>query len=184
MTPLPSPSLVFRVSADGLIPCAAQAVTIKVAGEAADLLDTELVRNAAAAVLHYFRQDLKRDAVSPAEFSAALDLVLRGFGLTHLRAENATGSEAAGMVETDLRTLVGDGLELLFFQRLREELRRQLAPRPGVVSFHSLRPCVMQLTGARRWSPRCQSLNDRIVDYLRNSLRTDGASRPCRLVVQ
>ncbi len=156
---------------------------IQVTGEAAALLDAELVRNAAAAVLHYFRQELKRESISAAEFSAALETVLRGLGVTHLEADGGDGRSAAPLAETDLRSLVGEGLELFFFQRLREELRRNLVRSPRLVSFHSLRPCVMQLAGARRWSPRCQNLNDRIVDYLRASLSAEPISRPCNLVI-
>jgi hypothetical protein len=183
MTPLPSNSLVFKLAGDGMIPCNGQAVTIKLTGEAADQLDAELVQNAAAGVLHFFRHELKRVSVSPGEFSAALETVLRGLGLLHIKAASSGLEGQACLAETDLRALVGEGLELFFFQRLRAELRRKLEPSPRVLRFHSLRPCVMQLTGARRWSARCQVLHDRIVDYLRTSLCAEPAAKPCGLVV-
>ncbi len=183
MIPLPSGSLVFKLAGDGQIPCTGQPVSFELTGEGASLVSAELVRNAAAAVLDYFRYEMKRSSVSVGEFTVALETVLHGLGLTHLKAAMATGAAGGGVGPTDLSTLVGDGLELLFFQRLRAELRRQLAPAPRLVRFYGLRPCVMRLAGARRWSPRCQALGDQIVDYLRTSLRAEPIPWACGLVV-
>jgi hypothetical protein len=183
MTLLPSNCLVFKLAGDGMIPCDGSGVTIKLTGEAAGLLDADLVQNAAAGVLAFFRHELGRASVSPGEFSAALETALRGLGLVHIQAASGAAPGEAGLAETDLQALVGEGLELFFFQRLRAELRRQLDPSPRVLRFHSLRPCVLQLTGARRWSPRCQTMHDRIVEYLRSSLCAEPAAKPCGLVV-
>jgi hypothetical protein len=184
MTPLPLHSLEFSLSGNGMIPCTGEPVSFELSGEAAELVDCELVRNAAAAVLHYFRHELKRASVSPEEFSAALERVLHEFGLTHLEAGSGEKPGQSPLAKADLRTLIGeDALELVFFQRLRLELRRQLAPEPNVVCFHGLRSCVKQLAGAQRWSPRCQTLHDRIVDFLRSSLSAEPLGKPCGLVV-
>jgi hypothetical protein len=63
------------------IPCSASTVTVELMGSAADLLDRELVENAAAAVLHYFQHDLQRTSVTLSEFTQALEKALRGLGL-------------------------------------------------------------------------------------------------------
>lgn len=183
MTPIPSDSLVFNLAGGDMIPCAGPEVAFELAGEAAALVNPEVVQNAAAAVLHYFRHEMKRTWVSAGEFSAALEVVLHSLGLTQLRAGTQEAGAPEAVQETDLRGLVGEGMEMMFFQRLRDELRRQLAPAPRVVRFHGLRPSVMQLTGAQRWSPRCRHLQDRIVDYLRTSLQAEPLGRPCGLVV-
>jgi hypothetical protein len=184
MTPSRSDSLVFKLAGNDPIPCSADSVHFEFVGEAAQVVDAELLRNAAAAVLHFFRTELHRESVPAAEFIAALEKVLHGFGLTHLRAAPDAAAKAPQMTQTDLCTLAGDGIELMFFQRLREELRRNLQPAPRVLHFHGLRPCVKQLAGARRWSPRCQALNDQIVEYLRTSLSAEQINRPCGLVVR
>jgi hypothetical protein len=183
MTPSPSGSLVFRLAGDGMIPCAGPPVSFQVAGEAASLVSAGLIEDAAAAVLHYFRQEMKRSSISVGEFSAALELVLHSLGLDFIKAVPEAALEKAGPAEIDLRGLVGEGLELGFFRRLREELQRQLAPARGVVCFHGLRPSIMRLLGARRWSPRCQQMHERIVDYLRSSLQAEKLSHPCKLLV-
>ena len=182
MIPLPNHSLEFKLTATGSIPCEAAGVALEWTGAETAPWEKELLENAAAGVLDYFRHELQRTSVSVGEFCAALEAVLHGFGLTGVRV--ASGEGPGGQrVATDLRTLADEGLELFFFQRLRDEMRRLLEPSPAMLRFYGLRPCVMQLAGTRRWSPRCQALKDRIVEYLRSSLRAEPASAPCGLVV-
>jgi hypothetical protein len=184
MTPLPSDSLVFKLVGDEMIPCTGQAVSFALAGDGASVVSEHVFQEAAAAVLHYFRQELGRTRVSVGEFSAALEVVLHSLGLTQIKAAPAPGGRDAQTEATDLGALVEDGMELLFFQRLREEMRRQLRPSPQMVRFQGLRSSVLRLTGTRRWSPRCQVLHDQIVDFLRNSFLAEPRDRPCGLVIQ
>src|SRR5437773_1161564 len=74
--------------------------------------------------------------------------------------------------------------ELVFFPRLRDELRKSLQESPGVVRFQGLRSCVKQLVGAHRWSPRCQKLSDQIVAFLRLCWSSEVATAGCALVVR
>jgi hypothetical protein len=76
--------LVFQTADGDYIPCSAEFVTLELIGDAADLLDPELIQDASAAVLHYFKYELGRTHVSVGEFSMALEKVLRGFGLSVL----------------------------------------------------------------------------------------------------
>jgi hypothetical protein len=110
--------------------------------------------------------------------------VLRGFGIS-INADE-TAPPPRRISESDLRELAcqsGQGFELAFFPRLRHELRRQRNRSPHVVRFKGLRGCVKQLVGARRWTGRCQSLSDQIVDYLRHCLSNDPGAKSCSLVV-
>jgi len=72
--------LIIQTSQGENIPCSGETVTIELMGEAASSLDPEVVREAAAAVVHYFKEELKQEHVSVAEFSTALERVLHGFG--------------------------------------------------------------------------------------------------------
>ena len=47
--------LLFEMPGGEAIPCSAELITVNLLGEAADLLDPDLVQNAARAVIHYFR---------------------------------------------------------------------------------------------------------------------------------
>jgi hypothetical protein len=178
-------ALLFETPAGESIPCSAEEVTVELGGLMADLLDPQLVRHAACAVLHYLKVELGRTQITMGEFAAALARVLRGFGVDIQQAEVPTPGNP--LPETDLNRLAaeaGRGFELLFFARLRAELQGRLAVSPSVLRFTGLRGCVKQLAGARRWSNRCQALSDQIVDYLRECLKTDSARRSCALVVR
>jgi hypothetical protein len=171
--------------ADGeAIPCSASDVTIELVGESAALIDEALLRDAAAAVLHYFKVELGRTVVSVVEFSAALEVALRSLGL---KVESAgTPEQEWRVTEADLLQLAGESgaaFELTFFARLRDEMRQRLQHSPQVLRFSGLRGCVKQLTGARRWSGRCQNLHDQIVEYLRTCLTVEGGGARCALLV-
>jgi hypothetical protein len=177
-------ALWFRTPEGEIVPCSAEAVALEFSGDTDSLLDPEVVCHAAQAVLHYFKTDLGRSQVSVGEFAQTLATVLKGLGLsTEGESERPTPEPAA---EADLRRLAceaGESFELGFFSRLRTELHQTLVRSPRVVRFRGLRACVKQLTGAGRWSPRCQRMNDHIVDYLRHCLSAEGRSQPCSLIV-
>jgi hypothetical protein len=178
--------LVFRTADGEGVVCSATEVAATLLGDAADKLGENFLTNAVEAVLHFFKVDLERSSVSVEEFSAALVKILRGFGLDAYQDQEMP-SKPLRIAEADLRGLArdsGKGFELLFFSRLRDELRSKVGESPQVIRFRGLRSCVKQLTGARRWSPRCQSLNDQIVDYLRTCLGTETNGQNCALLVQ
>lgn len=181
---LHSDCLVFKMNNGESVPCSAETITVELLGDAAELIDPELVSHAAATVLYHFKADLGKTVVSVQEFSLALEKILRGFGLSIVSADHAP--ETPRVAEADLRLLAcesGKGYELAFFPRLREELRRGLGREPQVLCFRGLRGCVKQLTGTRRWCGRCRRLSDQIVDYLRGCLNEERDGRPCGLMV-
>lgn len=184
--------LVFRTDDGQSIPCSVTEITVELLGEAAHTLDSELLQHAAEAVLHYFKTEQGKQTVSIAEFSNALEKVFRGLGLAvastkaepHLPSQSQTSPPR--VIEADLRQLAGDSEfagELVFFPRLREAVRRELDGSPTVFRFRGLRDCVKLLTGAKRWSSHCQTLNDQIVEYLRGCVGAEETGRRCALVV-
>jgi hypothetical protein len=180
--------LVFKSNGETK-PVSAEQITLELVGAAADLLDESMLKNVAQGVLHYFKQDLGKEIVSAKEFAGPLEKALHGLGfeIQTTSLDPASGNpEPPRVVEADLRGLAnesGEALELAFFPRLRQEVRQQLTHSPRVLRFHGLRGCVKQLTGAKRWTARCQGLNDRIVDYLRSCLTTEKGGETCAMVV-
>ncbi len=182
--------LAFEQTDGETIPCSVDAMSIKLIGAAAHGLDREVVRQAAAAVLFYFRHEQKRTSVTVAEFAAALERVLRGLGFKVHVAGAATSAPAPepkspAVAEANLAEIANaadKGYELAFFLRLRAEMEHALKSRPQLVRFTGLRGCVKQLAGAQRWCPRCRRLNDQIVDFLRHCLASDAGTQ-CALLV-
>jgi hypothetical protein len=182
MIQLKADCLMFKTETGDQIPCSAEWVTLELMGETALQVDPELIRNAAAAVLHYFKDELNRQFVTVAEFVMALDQALRGVGLTVF----ADMEPKKRVAESDLRVLAADagkGCELFFFPCLREEVKRKLEQSPEIVRFNGLRGCVKQLTGAQRWSGRCERLSDQIVEFLRGCWEVERTSQGCALLV-
>ena len=185
MITLASDCLLFEMATGESIPYSADMVFVELGGDTAELFDSEFVRHAANATFHYFKHELGRQTVSLGEFAGALEKVLCGFAGT-AQVSTETNSRPR-LLEFDLCRLAdesGPGSELFFFPRLRAELQRQLRQAPRVLRYRGLRGCVKHLTGVRRWSLRCQSLEEEIVAYLRECLSAESAPKELALVVE
>jgi hypothetical protein len=188
MIQLRADCLIFQTSDGAQIPCSVEWVTLELMGEGASWIDPDVIHHASAAVLHYFKHELLREFVSVAEFTLALEKALRCFGLSvYADSQPARLPPAQTCVLSsnlqELASSAGKGFELFFFPNLREEIRSKMGQSPRVLRFHGLRGCVKQLTGTVRWTRRCQSLNDQIVDYLRGCWQTERDRHSCALVV-
>ena len=184
MTPAPIDSLVFKVPEQDALPTGQGEVAFQLFGDGDELVAPDVIHNAAAAVLHFFREDRGLETVPVAEFSAVLEKVLKGLGFNVSWSATRPPDRA---VEADLQSLAqdsGPGFELVFFQRLRDQVRQNLQGSPPMLKFAGLRGCVRHMTGARRWTGRCQEMNDQIVDFIRECLTAENPDKPCGLVVQ
>jgi hypothetical protein len=176
--------LIFQTHCGHQVPCSAEWAALELIGDASPLADPELIRHAAAAVLHYFKHELNRQFVSVGEFAGALDCALRSVGLSLFGGAELAPARVMDSQLPELMKSAGKSGELFFFPELRRELRRQLEEAPQMVRFNGLRPCVKQLAGANRWGPRCENLSDQIVEYLRTCWQSDTSGHPCTMVVK
>ena len=172
MIQLRSDCLVFEVSGGDKIPCSAETVTLELLGDAAGQLDPQTVREAAAAVLHYFREDLGRETVTVAEFTAVLERVLRGLGFDVKASDNApppAPAPAERAVAADLGQLLAEagGRALDFYPRLRTRLEELLGEAPGTLHLHGLQRSARQLAARQRWCPATEAASDEIVHFVR-----------------
>ena len=182
MIALAQECLLFQLSSGELVPLSADMISVEMLGSAAQSLDSEFVTHAAKAVFYYFKHDLARHVVRGEEFSCALEKVLRGF----TNPATTTLADPSAPYLVDLCRLVreaGDGGELLFFPRLREELRCQLGQSRRLLRFHGLRSCVKRLAGAQYWCPRCRTLEEQIIAFLRGCLGAEGGSTDVAMMV-
>ena len=185
MIALATDCLVFRLTNGECVPFSSEMISVELLGDTDRWFDEEFVKQAAKAVFHYFKHDLGRETVTAGEFAGALEKVLGGF-----KAESAAHGKLAHapeLLESDLCRLAresGEGCELLFFPRLREELRQQLRQEPRVLRFRGLRSCVKSLAGAQRWSVRCQTLEEQIVTYVRECLDSERKPSEFALLIE
>ena len=184
MIALQNDCLLFQLATGESVPCSAEMISVEIVGGKDRELDPEVLRHAAASVFHYFKKELMRESVSVGEFAVALERVLRQLGLTLHEDDLAAARE---IVESDLRVIACQSAgspELFFYPALRHEMQTQLKQSPKVLRFRGLRGCVKQLTGAQRWSQRCDVLQEQIVAYLRECLSADREQAKCALVVE
>jgi len=185
MIALQSNCLIFQLNNGESVPCSPEMISVELVGDSGGQLDPEVLHHAAASVFHYFKKELNQETVTVGEFAGALEKVLRRLGLS-MHADGFAG-RAPETIETDLGRFAGqagDSLELFFFPRLRDELRAQLRQSPRLVRFRGLRGCVKQLTGAQRWSARCEKMQEQLIDYLRGCLTAEPEQKDCALVVE
>ncbi|MCX7722621.1 MAG: hypothetical protein N2379_06110 [Verrucomicrobiae bacterium] len=176
--------LLFELPNGTAVPLRPEMIRFESTGGAHAALDTEAVNEAAAAVFHYFKHELKRTSVSLGEFAVALEKVLTA--LERAAREAARNTHTSTHTESDLAELaeVVDGVELLFFLELRRLMRRQLRNAIGPLRFRGLRGCVKRLCGLRRWNATCEALSDQIVAYMRECLEAEAADKTCTMIIQ
>ena len=195
MIQLHNDCLLFQLEDGQMIPCSVERFTFELVGDALGDVDADVIRNAASAVVHYFKAELNRTTITVGEFTQALEQVLKAFGLSVSATPLTPGAtpptppkvmpiEEAPSDLAQIACESGKGFELAFFNRLRAEMRRQMSQAPHVVRFNGLRRCAKQLVGARRWNIRCERMSDQIVDYLRECLSHETPERVCGLVVR
>ena len=186
MIQLRSDCLEFEMSTGEKIPCSAETVTVELIGKAVESIDPEIVRHAAEAVLHYFKEELGRQHVTIDEFSNALEKVLKRMGFS-VDSDEGNPESGGSVIQTDLGRLAfesGKGYELMFFSRLKKELEEKLSESPQILHFKGIRRCVKQLVGARRWNGRCQELHDQIVAHLRTHWERGNPADSSALLVE
>lgn len=183
MIALATDCLVFQMATGESVPFSADGISDELMGKQESIYDPDLVGHAANAVFHYFKHELGYQTVTVGEFAAALEKVLDGLKL----GGRGTVERAKLVRESDMCAMArecGVGGELAFFPRLREELKAHLQAECRVIRFCGLRNCVKQISGARRWSVKCQLLQEQIVGYLRKCLSTLGKGKEVALVVE
>jgi hypothetical protein len=183
MIALATDYLVFQLATGESVPFSADAISDELIGDNDSTYDPEMVGHAANAVFHYFKHELGYQTVTLGEFAAALEKVLDGFNF----GTRGTVERAKLVRDSDLHALArecGVGGELVFFPRLREELAVHVQASCRVIRFCGLRNCVKELSGARRWSVKCQSVQEQIVEYLRKCLSALAKGKELALVVE
>lgn len=177
--------LLFQLSNGETVPFSADMISVELAGDTTRWFDPETANQAAKAVFHYFKNELQRNSVTAEEFAKAMEKALSGLQL----AGHGMGacSIATPVIEADLWRMAkesGIGCELLFFPRLRNDMREHLRQKPRLLRYHGLRRCVKEIAGARRWTSRCQDLEEQIVSFVRECAGADRTHRDLALMVE
>ena len=183
MITLSKDCLLFQLPTGESVPFSPEMISVELSGEISQWLDPEAASQAAMAVFHYFKAELGRQSVTAEEFAAAMERALQGLS----RGDGPETPKPKGIIDADLRRLAQEssgGCELLFFPRLRNQVREHLRLSPRLVRYYGLRDCVKQIAGARRWTPRCQELEEQVVSFVRQCAGAEEARGDFALIVQ
>ena len=177
--------VVLELEGGNNLPCSVELMTVELLGETSSWMDPEILKNINHGVIVYLRDELGKQLVSFEEFAEVLKQVLKGFGFD-LALPQSEEVASARVEKKDIADWLGrkdHGFELMMFQCLRNELSRTLANEPPCVLWiHGLRACVKNQLGARRWSRKCQDLNDQLIEFIRECFYCN-ANSDCSLVV-
>ena len=181
-----SDCLVFETASGECIPCSAEELTVELIGEGSKSLTPEVIHNAAAALLHYFKYEVSKEKVTIGEFTEALVDLLQKLGYQVSESGSIVSSEET-YVEIHLDDFVDHqsaAMEMAFFSKLRSAVKEALSDSAPSLKITGLRPCVLALSGSRRWNNRCRELSDHIVGFLRQCITTDVRTKHCDLIVR
>lgn len=205
MIRLHSDYLVFELDTGEAIPCSVEAIAFELVEAIAGMTDRNIIENAARAVVHYFREELKQEAVSIKEFIECLSFVLKGFGfeietknlpsneptLDDLEDQlNANDPDSTKIYTNSLVDILdnqrkqGSVMEMGFFQELRSTINDDLSHHPDFIQFTGLRPCVQSLLSTNRWTKKCESLSKQLVQYLEECAFKDGGGQNLTMVIK
>ena len=92
MIQLHNDCLLFQLEDGQMIPCSVERFTFELVGDALGDVDADVIRNAASAVVHYFKAELNRTTITVGEFTQALEQVLKAFGLSVSATRTRSGA--------------------------------------------------------------------------------------------
>ena len=75
------------------------------------------------------------------------------------------------------------GMELVFFQRLREAIHRELIPTVGFIHLYGLRPCIKHLCGSATWGKRCVQMQHELIDHIDSQIAKTSLPDPIEILV-
>lgn len=179
MIALPSSLPLIKISPDNLVACDAEWLRSNVR-EAASRAEVPewFADDVVTGVITFLRNHYEGTTITIDSLYDRIRDTLGNLGLDDLAEELTPAVPPLRISLSDLAIKAGDGYELAFFQLL--EQRFASATRNGVehVYFYGLRNCVQNLTSLKRWSRRCENLQNEITRFLEHEAEKAGTERP------
>lgn len=107
-----------------------------------------------------------------------IDATLSKLGLDHVADRLDKTPPPVRISLSELARRAGNGYELVFFTLLEEQVRSAASGGVPQVECYGLEKCVRQLSSARKWSRRCELLQNEITAFLEEERRQAQSARP------
>jgi hypothetical protein len=143
------------------------AVSIHRAAENNGVSDWWMAESIAAAVHMYTVNSRSDGIIESGEIVEVVAEVLATLGYKKVSGAYGGGTDHVAIDLNELTGRTDAACELEFFQRLDRALGAAASRRLLVMEINGLRPCVMQLRGAHRWTAGCRRFAEEIVEHVR-----------------
>jgi hypothetical protein len=129
----------------------------------------ELAPHIARAIAVFLEEEFNRNTITLNQLQDMLAESIDKIGFPDVAKASVILSPKVSISLLDLARR--SSLELFFFPMLHQKIEDAIGYEASGLIFEEIRPCVKVLHQARRWKDTCEELRDRIVDYIRFSLR-------------
>jgi hypothetical protein len=140
------------------------------AAEAAGYKKWWLADHVTESVTSYLEQDFNEQVVTIPRIEKAVQSVLQVIGYSDIARFFRTMPPPVRISLEEIARDAGEGYELLFFELLRERLRKLIGSETEQVELCDLHPCVKRLRSAKNWRRDCSGLQGEIVSFIRGEL--------------
>lgn len=117
-------------------------------------------------VVHFLKVKYKGTVIAIGCLFDKIRNSLRDLGLDEMSKGLETITPPVSLSLTDIARRAGSGYELVFYRLLAEKFQLAAAHGAEQVFCYGLRKCVKNLSGARKWCPRCERLAAEIKEFL------------------
>lgn len=143
---------------------------IKDAAERSGCGDSWFADDIAKGIVLYLKERFPANSIGIEELFEKIARTLRAVGFDHVAGHLEPFAPPARLSLSRLAEAAGPGFELRFFQLLGERIEVLRSQGTRQVHCSELRDAVSQLCSTRRWSRKCQDLQDEILDYVTTEL--------------
>lgn len=145
-------------------------------------IDPWFTEEIARGMILYLKRRYPGTAIDISELFDKIDRTLRAVGFEHVAGHVEPSAPPANVSLNRLAQNAGDGYELVFFQLLREQLTSLQGRGANRLHCSELRDAVVSLCKAKRWSPKCERLQQEILDFVANEMALRSKSQMSLLV--
>lgn len=167
MIALPTPLPYIRIGAGSLALCQKDWLkdTLTNAADGTDVpswMAEDISRGVESFLIHHY----KGTVIDSDELFDRIEKTLSSLGLKHVAEKIDKTPPPVRISLNELSRRAGAGYELVFFHLLRDQLNSATTGGATRIECHGLYSCVRRLSGAKKWSGKCDHLRDEINEFL------------------
>lgn len=179
MIALPTSLPLIKISQDNLAACDAEWLRRNLREAAARTEVPEwFADDVVSGVITFLRNHYEGSTITIESLYDRIRDTLENLGLNDLAEELTPTPPPLRISLTDLARKAGTGYELAFFQLLEQRFHSATSNGAEHVYFYDLRNCVQRLTAVRKWTKRCETLQNEITGFLEHEAQKAGKQNP------